>query len=165
MDNETIRSMLSSQGMSFSNQDIEFLKNAMTPETLKLMKNSNMKMPQIPMNQQSLSNQSSSPSLSQQEPLSSISSSPQMPNLGNMDYKSMLNFIKSNPEMLKMISPQLSQMMGGKEANPEFLMNAMEKILWLLNIPSEIKKFCKSKKGICIIILLLALIITHFYRK
>jgi hypothetical protein len=88
----------------------------------------------------------------------------QMPNLGNMDFSQMMEFIKKNPELLKMVSPQLSQMMGGKNVDPELMMKSMENILWIFSIPSRIKKFMLSWRGVCLIIFIIAIFYGIFKR-
>ena len=88
---------------------------------------------------------------------------PQMPNIGNMDFQQMLDFIKKNPEIMKMISPQLANLMGEK-GDSEMMIKAVEKILWIFSIPSRLKKFFTSWRGICVIILFIALIIGFIKR-
>jgi tetratricopeptide (TPR) repeat protein len=88
------------------------------------------------------------------------------PGLGNMDMSSMLKFVQSNPEMMKMMGPQMSSMMGGgsQGGNPDMMMNAMQNILWVMSIPSRIKAFFKSTRGMIFLACAIILIIAYFYR-
>ena len=157
-DTEALKKMLSSQGINYSTQEIELMKNSLNPEMMKMMRSSNLG-PRPGMSQGSAVPPSTQGSASQP-----ASEPPKMPNLGNMDLNSMLQFVKSNPEIMKMVSPQLAQMFGGKEADPELMMKTLDKIQWIINIPTRIKKFFTSWRGIAIILLIIALIIGFIYR-
>ena len=151
MDNETLKSLMKSQGMNCTDEQIAMMKNSLNPETFKLIKNSNFSMPHH-------SNTINNPSNINNNNNNPVN---ELPNLANMDIKGMMNFLKKNPEMLKMLSPQINAMLG-KDANPEIMMQAMEKILWIFEIPGKLKRFFTSWRGICVIILFITLIWGYF---
>jgi tetratricopeptide (TPR) repeat protein len=150
MDNETLKSLMRAQGMNCTDEQISMMKSSLNPETFKLLKNSNFNMPKHSntINDPSNINNNNNPAN-------------QLPNLANMDIKGMMDFLKKNPEMLKMLSPQINAMLG-KDANPEIMMQAMEKILWIFEIPGRLKRFFTSWRGICVIILFITLIWGYF---
>jgi hypothetical protein len=55
-------------------------------------------------------------------------------------------------------------MMGGKNVDPEIMMKSMENILWIFSIPGRIKRFMLSWRGICFIILIIAIFYGIFKR-
>ena len=158
MDNQTLKNMMASQGMTLTDQQIEMMKMSLTPETLKMMRNPNFQHPNINNNVNINNNQTSNNQIPN-------NMTPNMPNLANMDFQQMLEFIKKNPELLKMVSPQLSKMMGGKDIDPEIMMKSMEKIMWIFSIPGRIKRFMLSWRGICFIIFIIAIFYGIFKRK
>lgn len=91
------------------------------------------------------------------------------PDMGNMDLGKMMEFTQKNPQFLKMMGPQMSQMFGGGEngnpkMDPNLMMNAMQNILWLLNLPSRIKQFFLSTRGKLFILVIIVLIGSYLYR-
>lgn len=178
LDNATIAQMMRSQGMNITEEQIEILKNNMSPDTIKMARNNfnrskTQTFPSNPTpNMNTLNQENQQPQTPpQSQPSSQPTQQPQMPNfssmpnLQNMDFQSMIKFLQDNPEMMKMISPQLASMFGGKNANPDLVMKALEKLLWIFSIPSRIKRFFTSFRGICIVILFIAGIIGFIYRK
>ena len=180
MDNQTLKNMMASQGMNLTDEQINMMKMSLTPETLKMMQNPNLNIPNYNMNNNNnnINNNINNNNINNNEINTSSNnnnnglnrnqtmnnpSMPNLPNLGNMDFQQMLDFIKKNPEIMKMISPQLSNMMGGK-GDPDMMIQMIEKMLWIFNIPSRLKKFFTSFRGICFIILFIALIIAFFKR-
>ena len=161
MDNQTMKNLMAAQGMNLSDQQINMMKNSLSPELLRMVQNQNFQNPNMNANGNINSN-----NINNTINTTSNSNNPQqqMPNLGNMDFSQMMEFIKKNPELLKMVSPQLSQMMGGKNVDPELMMKSMENILWIFSIPSRIKKFMLSWRGVCLIILLIAIFYGIFKR-
>jgi len=166
--------------MNLTDEQINMMKMSLTPETLKMMQNPNLNIPNYNMNNNNnnINNNINNNNINNNEINTSSNnnnnglnrnqtmnnpSMPNLPNLGNMDFQQMLDFIKKNPEIMKMISPQLSNMMGGK-GDPDMMIQMIEKMLWIFNIPSRLKKFFTSFRGICFIILFIALIIAFFKR-
>ena len=158
MDNQTQKKMMGSQGMTLTDQQIEMMKISLTPETLKMIRNSNFQPSNINNNVNINNNQTTNNPIPNKMP-------PNMPNLANMDFQQMLDFIKKNPELLKMVSPQLSKMMDGKDIDPEIMMKSMEKIMWIFSIPGKIRRFLISWRGICFIIFIIAIFYGLFKRK
>ena len=161
MDNQTMKNLMAAQGMNLSDQQINVMKNSLSPELLRMVQNQNFQNPNMNANGNINSN-----NINNTINTTSNSNNPQqqMPNLGNMDFSQMMEFIKKNPELLKMVSPQLSQMMGGKNVDPELMMKSMENILWIFSIPSRIKKFMLSWRGVCLIIFIIAIFYGIFKR-
>ena len=161
MDNQTMKNLMAAQGMNLSDQQINTMKNSLSPELLRMVQNQNFQNPNMNangnINSNNINNTINTTS-------NSNNPQPQMPNLGNMDFSQMMEFIKKNPELLKMVSPQLSQMMGGKNVDPELMMKSMENILWIFSIPSRIKKFMLSWRGVCLIIFIIAIFYGIFKR-
>lgn len=178
LDNATIAQMMRNQGMNITEEQIEVLKNNVSPDTIKMAREnfSRSKSQAFPSNptpnmnspfQGNLQPQAQPQAQPQSQPIQQpqMPNFPSMPNLQNMDFQSMIKFLKDNPEMMKMISPQLANMFGGKNGNPDLVMQALEKLLWIFSIPSRIKRFFTSFRGICIVILFIAGIIGFIYRK
>ena len=169
MDNQTLKNMMASQGMNLTDQQIEMMKMSLTPETFKMMRDSNFNPPNMGnaynnnINNNNISNNINTNNNINQT--GNNNSMPQMPNLANMDFQQMMDFIKKNPELLKMVSPQLSQMLGGKNIDPEIMMKSMEKIMWIFSIPGRIKRFMLSWRGVCFIIFIIAIFYGLFKRK
>ena len=159
MDNQTLKNMMSAQGMTLTDRQIDMMKMSMTPETLKMMRNPNFQPP----NMNNMSNINTNVNNNQTSSNNQIPNN--MPNFGNMDFQQMMEFIKKNPELLKMVSPQLSQMLGGKNIDPEIMMKSMEKIMWLFSIPGRIKRFMCSWRGVCFIIFIIAIFYGLFKRN
>ena len=161
MDNQTMKNLMAAQGMNLSDQQINMMKNSLSPELLRMVQNQNFQNPNMNANGNINSN-----NINNTINTTSNSNNPQqqMPNLGNMDFSQMMEFIKKNPELLKMVSPQLSQMMGGKNVDPELMMKSMENILWIFSIPSRIKKFMLSWRGVCLIVFIIAIFYGIFKR-
>ena len=161
MDNQTLKNLMASQGMNITDQQIEMMKTAITPETLKMLKNNNFQPPNI--NNPNIQNNQNNQNISNNN--INNNAMPQMPNLNNMDFSQMMNFVKSNPELLKSLSPQLSQMLGGKNIDPQIMMKAMDNIMYLVSIPGRIKRFFLSWRGICFIIFIIAIYYGLFKKK
>lgn len=170
--------MMRNQGMNITEEQIEVLKNNVSPDTIKMAREnfSRSKSQAFPSNptpnmnspfQGNLQTQAQPQAQPQSQPIQQpqMPNFPSMSNLQNMDFQSMIKFLKDNPEMMKMISPQLANMFGGKNGNPDLVMQALEKLLWIFSIPSRIKRFFTSFRGICIVILFIAGIIGFIYRK
>ena len=164
MDNQTLKNMLSAQGMNITDQQIDMMKMTLTPETFKMMRDQNFHPPNMGnafnnnINNGNNANNNSNNNVNNSMPQ-------QMPNFANMDFNQMLDFIKKNPELLKMVSPQLSKMMGGKDIDPAIMMKSMEKIMWIFGLPGRIKRFMLSWRGICFIVFIIAIIYGLFFRK
>ena len=176
MDNQTLKNMMAAQGMNISDQQIEMMKQSLSPEVFKMMKDPNFNPPNMgnPFNNNiNNNNNNNSNNITNNNNISnninntnqSGNMPPQMPNFANMDFQQMMDFIKKNPELLKMISPQLSQMMGGRNIDPEVMMKSMEKIMWIFSIPGRIKRFMLSWRGVCFIIFIIAIFYGLFRRK
>ena len=161
MDNQTMKNLMAAQGMNLSDQQINMMKNSLSPELLRMVQNQNFQNPNMNANGNINSN-----NINNTINTTSNSNNPQqqMSNLGNMDFSQMMEFIKKNPELIKMVSPQLSQMMGGKNVDPELMMKSMENILWIFSIPSRIKKFMLSWRGVCLIVFIIAIFYGIFKR-
>ena len=159
MDNQTLKNIMGAQGMNLSDQQIEMMKNSLSPEVLRMAQNQNFQNP-MANNNLNISNNNNNNNIN----TGNNTQPPQMPNMGNMDFSQMMEFIKKNPELLKMISPQLSQMMGGKNIDPELMMKSMENIMWIFTLPGRIKKFMLSWRGICLIVFIVAIFYGIFKR-
>ena len=159
MDNQTLKNIMGAQGMNLSDQQIEMMKNSLSPEVLRMAQNQNFQNPTAN-NNLNISNNNNNNNIN----TGNNTQPPQMPNIGNMDFSQMMEFIKKNPELLKMISPQLSQMMGGKNIDPELMMKSMENIMWIFTLPGRIKKFMLSWRGICLIVFIVAIFYGIFKR-
>ena len=159
MDNQTLKSMMAAQGMNLTDQQIEMMKMSMTPETMKMMRDSNFQAPQTNNNINNLNNNNINNNNNQMPQM------PQMPNLANMNMQEIMEYLKKNLELLKMISPQLSKMFGGKYIDPEIMMRSMEKIMWIFSIPGKIKRFFCSWRGICFVVFVVAIFYGLFKRK
>lgn len=175
MDNESIKSMMRSQGLTITDDQVNMMRNPdMLHQAQKQIKNNPNLMNNLgyPQNVQSQNNtstlhdesqscnnfDSSSDKVSQQQKPSfpDMSSFPK-----NMDMGSMMDFISKNPDFIKNISPQLSQMMGGKDGK---VPPQLETVLYLLSLPQKTRDFFKSTQGKLIVVLVICLIISFFYR-
>ena len=166
MDNQTLKNLMAAQGMNLSDQQIEMMKASLSPELIKMAQHQNFPNPMANTNINNINNNNNS--INNKNNNTNINNNvqpPQMPNLNNMDFSQMMDFVKKNPELLKMVSPQLSQMMGGKNVDPEIMMKSMENILWIFSLPGRIKRFMLSWRGICFIILIIAIFYGIFKRK
>ena len=157
MDNQTLKNLMAAQGMNLSDQQIEMMKASLSPDLIKMAQNQNFPNPMVNNNTNNSNNNNNIDINNNAQP-------PQMPNLNNMDLSQMMDFVKSNPQLLKMLTPQLSKMMGGKNVDPEIMMKSMENILWIFSIPGRIKRFMLSWRGICFIILIIAIFYGIFKR-
>jgi hypothetical protein len=64
-----------------------------------------------------------------------------------------------------MMGPQMSQMFGGGAAggaNNDMMMKSMQNIIWLMSLPSRIKAFFSSTRGLLLLGVFLVLIIAYF---
>ena len=166
MDNQTLKNLMAAQGMNLSDQQIEMMKASLSPELIKMAQNQNFPNPMANQNINNINNNNNSiNNINNNTNINNNVQPPQMPNLNNMDFSQMMDFVKKNPELLKMVSPQLSQMMGGKNVDPEIMMKSMENILWIFSLPGRIKRFMLSWRGICFIILIIAIFYGIFKRK
>ena len=165
MDNQTLKNLMAAQGMNLSDQQIEMMKASLSPELIKMAQNQNFPNPN-PMTNTNINNinNNTNNNINNNTNINNNPQPPQMPNLNNMDFSQMMDFVKKNPELLKMVSPQLSQMMGGKNVDPEIMMKSMENILWIFSLPGRIKRFMLSWRGICFIILIIAIFYGIFKR-
>ena len=165
MDNQTLKNLMAAQGMNLSDQQIEMMKASLSPELIKMAQNQNFSNPN-PMTNTNINNinNNTNNNINNNTNINNNVQPPQMPNLNNMDFSQMMDFVKKNPELLKMVSPQLSQMMGGKNVDPEIMMKSMENILWIFSLPGRIKRFMLSWRGICFIILIIAIFYGIFKR-
>lgn len=175
MDNSTIKSMMSMQGMNLSDEQIEMMKNV-NPQMLQMAKknqvqinpagiNTNMTNQSIPNN--SLSNDSVASTvpnrnISNNNPIDQTNA---FPNLNNMDMNGMFKMIQDNPQIMNMMGPQMANMFGGNGGNQQVMMNSMQNILWLISLPQRIKAFITSPRGILFISIVLILIIAYFYNR
>ena len=165
MDNQTLKNLMAAQGMNLSDQQIEMMKNSLSPELLRMVQNQNFQNPPMNQNNNNSNNDITNNNINTNVNTNNNSTQPpQMPNLGNMDFTQMMEFIKKNPQILKMVSPQLSQMMGGKDIDPELMMKSMENIMWIFSIPGRIKRFMLSWRGICLIVFIIAIFYGIFKR-
>ena len=165
MDNQTLKNLMAAQGMNLSDQQIEMMKASLSPELIKMAQNQNFPNPN-PMTNTNVNNinNNTNNNINNNTNINNNVQPPQMPNLNNMDFSQMMDFVKKNPELLKMVSPQLSQMMGGKNVDPEIMMKSMENILWIFSLPGRIKRFMLSWRGICFVILIIAIFYGIFKR-
>ena len=161
MDNQTLKNLMAAQGMNLSDQQIEMMKASLSPDLIKMAQNQNFPNPMVNNNTNNSNNNNNN---NNNININNNAQPPQMPNLNNMDLSQMMDFVKSNPELLKMLTPQLSKMMGGKNVDPEIMMKSMENILWIFSIPGRIKRFILSWRGICFIILIIAIFYGIFKR-
>ena len=157
---------MAAQGMNLSDQQIEMMKASLSPELIKMAQNQNFPNPMANTNINNINNNNNNSinNINNNTNINNNIQPPQMPNLNNMDFSQMMDFVKKNPELLKMVSPQLSQMMGGKNVDPEIMMKSMENILWIFSLPGRIKRFMLSWRGICFIILIIAIFYGIFKR-
>ena len=158
MDNQTLKNLMAAQGMNMSDDQINMMKNSLSPQLLRMAQNQNFQ----PAYNNNSRNNSDNNNINTN--INNNTQQPQMPNLNNMDFSQMMEFIKKNPEILKMISPQLSKMMGGKDIDPEIMMKSMENIMWIFSIPGRIKRFMLSWRGICFIVFIIAILYGIFKR-
>ena len=158
MDNQTLKNLMAAQGMNMSDDQINMMKNSLSPQLLRMAQNQNFQ----PAYNNNSRNNSDNNNINTN--INKNTQQPQMPNLNNMDFSQMMEFIKKNPEILKMISPQLSKMMGGKDIDPEIMMKSMENIMWIFSIPGRIKRFMLSWRGICFIVFIIAILYGIFKR-
>ena len=165
MDNQTLKNIMAAQGMNLSDHQIEMMKASLSPELIKMAQNQNFPNPN-PMTNTNINNinNNTNNNINNNTNINNNVQPPQMPNLNNMDFSQMMDFVKKNPEFLKMVSPQLSQMMGGKNVDPEIMMKSMENILWIFSLPGRIKRFMLSWRGICFVILIIAIFYGIFKR-
>jgi hypothetical protein len=96
------------------------------------------------------------------------------PDMNNMDLSSMMKFVQDNPQIMNMMGPQMSQMFGGGQGgangatggpngmNNDMMMKSMQNILWLMTLPSRIKAFFTSTRGLLFIGLFVMLIIAYY---
>ena len=172
MDTATIKSIMSMQGMSISDEQIDMMKNNMSPEMMRMMKGQtgrgfgNMGMPNskigIPAsNNTNLSNNltGSGPTQPEQNQMPPFKGA--FPDLKNMDMSSMMKIINDNPQLMNMMGPQMSKMFG-EGANNDMMMKSMQNILWLVSLPSKIKAFFTSTRGMMFLILVMGLIIAYY---
>ena len=183
MDNNMLKSIYQMQGMNITDEQVNFMKNNLNPDLMKMAADMNPSFPN-PSNNSSLiknSTNSNTNSLntehysSNNSNINNISlSNPNqqpMPNafgngaFPNMDMNSMMDFMQKNPNIMNMMGPQMSQMFGGQNGiDPNLMMNSMQTILWILSLPTRIKQFFSTIKGKVLLICLLFLIISYFFR-
>lgn len=183
MDNATIKSIMQMQGMNLSDEQISMMKNSITPDTMKMMKNfqgnpgmksgSNTNSSNTSNNLNTstsanveCSNTSGNTNISANaEASTAMPSLKGFPDLKNMDFSSMMKFVQDNPNLMNMMGPQMSQMFGGQGgANNEMMMKSMQNILWFISLPQRAKSFFSSTRGILLLVLIFGLIIAYFYR-
>ena len=164
MDNQTLKNLMAAQGMNLSDEQINMMKNSLSPELLRMVQNQNFQNPPMNPNNNLNNNTNNNANNNINNNTNNNAQNQHMPNLGNMDFTQMMEFIKKNPEILKMVSPQLSKMMGGKDMDPEIMMKSMENIMWIFSIPGRIKRFMLSWRGICLIIFIIAIFYGIFKR-
>lgn len=171
MDNNTIKSMMSSMGQNLSDDQINLLKNE------SLMKNcfSQMKSNPDMLNGINSSTLMNNPNLNGGNTTNSeiVNNQNQQTNSNpfnnlnmndfpkNMDYSSMVNFISKNPDLIKSLSPQLSQMLGNNGNNAN--MPNLDTIIYLFTLPHKIKTFFLSTKGIVIVGSIVCLAAYYFF--
>lgn len=176
------------QGMNIPDDQINFIKNNLNPDLMKMAADMNPSFP-IPSSgdssmQQSTNNQNTnknnnlnnesyssknannasvSNQTQQQQPMTNPFGNGGMTNI---DMSSMMDFIQKNPNIMNMMGPQMSQMFGGAAngMDPNLMMNSMQTILWIMSLPSRIKQFFSSIQGKVLLICLLFLIISYFFR-
>jgi len=175
------------QGMNITDEQLNFMKNNLNPDLMKMAAEMNPTFP-IPSNTNSssqnlttsntdiytnnLNNENSSPYNSNTNSINFGNQTKQpMPNpfgngsMPNMDMNGMMDFIQKNPNIMNMMGPQMSQMFGGANGmDPNLMMNSMQTILWIMSLPTRIMQFFSSVKGKVLLICLLFLIISYFFR-
>lgn len=186
-----IRSIYQMQGMTITDDQINLMKNNMNPELMKMAADMNPGFPtsnnssnthsqtSVKNNSNSNSNNnlntedniyhndntsaSLNSSTSAQKPTSNPFGSAGFP---NMDINSMMDFIQKNPNIMNMMGPQMNNMFGGANGgmDPNLMMNSMQTILWIMSLPTKIKQFFSSTKGKLLIMFILFLIISYFFR-
>ena len=150
MDNQALKSLVGSHGMTLTDQQNETMKMTMTPESLKIMRNPNFQ----PSNMNNINSNLYNNQISQAKKNNNTN----IPNFADMDIQQMIHFMKKNPELFKIISPQISNMVQGRDADPEIMMESMEKIFRIFNFLEQIINFLFSWRGVCFIILIIAII-------
>lgn len=187
MDNNMIKSIYQMQGMNITDEQINFMKNNMNPDLMKMAADMNPTFP-APSNNNNNQNISTQNTTNSGDNLNSENYSSNSPNANsssvnntnqqqnpnpfgsggfpNMDMNSMMDFIQKNPNIMNMMGPQMSNMFGGgaNGMDPNLMMNSMQTILWIMSFPSRIKQFFSSTKGKILILCLLFLIISYFFR-
>lgn len=175
MDNNTIKSMMSSMGQNLSDDQINLLKNESlmkncfsqmksNPDMLKnidqlnLNKNNSNTNGGNSTNNTSVMNQSNQSN--QSNPFNGLNMN-DFPK--NMDYSSMVNFISKNPDLIKSLSPQLSQMLGGNNGNGNANIPNLDTLIYLFTLPHRIKTFFLSTKGILLVGSIVCLAAYYFF--
>jgi hypothetical protein len=183
VDNNTIKAMMQSQGMTLTDEQINMMKNNMNPDIFKMVGNTDFldnNYSRINNMNNNLNNNNnipkqreSPPSIErEEEPIQTTQSQrqPTMPNFN--DLGSMMKLIQNNPSLMNMMNQQMfgggmnqgmNQGMQGNNPN-DMLMNSMQTILWLISLPQRIKAFFKSPRGILLIVFFLILIISYYYK-
>ena len=174
MDNATIKSMMSMQGMNLTDEQIEMMKNV-NPQMLQMAKKSKInfdrssatintenKTPNNSFSNSSISSSVTERNISNMNPIEPINS---FPNMNNMDINGMFKMIQDNPQLMNMMGPQMANMFGANGGNQEVIMNSMQNILWLISLPQRIKAFLKSSRGMLFISMILILILAYFYNR
>jgi hypothetical protein len=194
MDNSFIKSMMQMQGINMTDDQLNLMKNNMNPDMMKMAANTqsnnipsfpgNGNMPSFPNNNTNSSNSNSEnlnrePSPTQENQanqnsnnITNTNNTPSpagFPDMGNMDMGKMMEMIQNNPQMMNMMGPQMSQMFGNgangaPNMDPNLMMSSMQTILWIMGIPSRIKQFFSSTRGKLLILLIVVLIGSYFYR-
>jgi len=188
MDNNTIRSMYQMQGMNLTDEQINFMKNNINPNMMKMAAEINTPLPNTNSystnNDSNINNQSNSSNIDNNNLINenqisniinnnvnNVSGQQQMPNafangFPNMDINSMMDFIQKNPNIMNMMGPRMSNMFGGANSgmDPNLMMNSMQTILWIMSLPTRIKQFFSSLRGKLLLLFLFILIISYFFR-
>ena len=174
--------------MNITDEQLNFMKNNMNPDLMKMAADMNPSFP-IPSNNNSNTqnsynlntnnsngrnlnneNQSSDNSNSNNAHVSIPAQQPIQNPIGNggfpnMDMNGMMDLISKNPNIMNMMGPQMSNMFGNANGmDPNLMMNSMQTILWVVSLPTRIKQFLSSVKGKILILCLLFLIIAYFFR-
>jgi hypothetical protein len=178
MDNNTIKSIFSMKGQNMTDEQINMMKMQMNPNLLKMAAKSNFGgntgsnyPPSNSYNPSSshthsancshMTNQGNGQASVENNNVGNNTKMPAFPQ--NMDFSSMMNFMQQNPELIKNFMGN-SNMAGlfGKDNNS--MMSSMSTVLWLIGIPGRIKAFLNSFRGRMLILFVIILIISYFYR-
>lgn len=162
MDTNTIKAMTQMQGMNLTDDMINMMKNNITPEMMKMAASVNNTNSNI----SSINTNNYTDALNNNDSINSNNPSTMNGGLPNMDMSSMMNFIQKNPQIMNMMGPQMSNMFGGANPNidPNMMMSTMQTIFWIISLPSRIKNFFTSTRGILLIICIITLIYAYFFK-
>lgn len=173
LDNSFIKSIMQAQGINMTDEQLNFMKSNMNPQMMKMAANTNVNSNFIPSNLNS-STSTSTVNNRQNETINSngnqsskdSSFSGGIPDMANIDMSKMMEMIQKNPQMMNMIGSQMNSMFrGGHNGNldidPNIMMNSMQTIFWIMSVPTRIKNFLLSFRGMLLFVLIIAIITAY----